>query len=92
MKRLLLNMVASTEQGTVHVMNLDKSTKRIAKRVGKGFQGYPQVSLTYSGESDACATGVIVGYISEEGAHGRKSKSFPARVMPEKTQPFKPHC
>ncbi|MFT7242772.1 MAG: hypothetical protein ACI82A_000112 [Candidatus Azotimanducaceae bacterium] len=49
-------------------MNLDKSTKRIAKRVSKGFQGYPQISLAYFGESDACATGVVVGYTLEEGA------------------------
>jgi hypothetical protein len=49
-------------------MNLDKSTKRIAKRVNKGFQGYPQISLAYFGESDDCATGVVVGYTLEEGA------------------------
>jgi hypothetical protein len=60
--------------GRFHIMNLDKSTKRIAKRVGKGFQGYPQISLTYFGESDNCATGVIVGYISEEGAEAQEQK------------------
>ncbi|WP_019028079.1 hypothetical protein [Colwellia piezophila] len=49
-------------------MNLDKSTKRIAKRVKKGFQGYPQISLTYFGESANCANEVVVGYIEEEGA------------------------
>jgi len=49
-------------------MNLDKSTKRIAKRVKKGFQGYPQISLAYFGESTDCATQVIVGFIEEEGA------------------------
>ena len=49
-------------------MNLDKSTKRIAKRVKKGFQGYPQISLAYFGESVDCATEVVVGFILEEGA------------------------
>lgn len=49
-------------------MNLDKSTKRIAKRVKRGFQGYPQISLTYYGESIDCATEVVVGFILEEGA------------------------
>ena len=48
-------------------MNLDKSTKRIAKRVSKGFQGYPQISLSYFGESADLATEVIVGFILEEG-------------------------
>ncbi|MFT7090899.1 MAG: hypothetical protein ACJAYE_002108 [Candidatus Azotimanducaceae bacterium] len=55
-------------------MNLDKSTKRIAKRVNKGFQGYPQISLAYFGESDACATGVIVGFVSEEGAEAQEER------------------
>lgn len=49
-------------------MNLDKSTKRIAKRVKKGFQGYPQISLAYFGESVNFATQVVVGFIQEEGA------------------------
>ena len=49
-------------------MNLDKSTKRIAKRVKKGFQGYPQISIAYFGESINFATEVIIGFILEEGA------------------------
>jgi hypothetical protein len=49
-------------------MNLDKSTKRIAKRVKKGFQGYPQISIAYLGASTSCATQVVVGFVSEEGA------------------------
>jgi len=53
-------------------MNLDKSTKRIAKRIKKGFQGYPQITLCYVSESaDAATTSaskVIVGFIQEEGA------------------------
>jgi hypothetical protein len=55
-------------------MNLDKSTKRIAKRVKKGFQGYPQISLTYFGKSANCATEVVVGFILEEGAEVQEEK------------------
>jgi len=53
-------------------MNLDKSTKRIAKRVKKGFMGYPQISLAYFGQSANCATEVVVGFISEEGASAQE--------------------
>lgn len=55
-------------------MNLDKSTKRIAKRVKKGFQGYPQISLAYFGKSVDCATEVVVGFILEEGAVVQEQK------------------
>jgi len=55
-------------------MNLDKSTKRIAKRVKKGFQGYPQITLTYFGGSVSLATEVMVGYVSEEGAKVQEQK------------------
>ena len=55
-------------------MNLDKSTKRIAKRVNKGFQGYPQISLAYFGGTDTYATGVIVGFIAEEGAEAQEER------------------
>jgi hypothetical protein len=55
-------------------MNLDKSTKRIAKRVNKGFQGYPQISLSYFGQSTAHATEVIVGFVLEEGAEVQEEK------------------
>ncbi|OUR61181.1 hypothetical protein A9Q74_10350 [Colwellia sp. 39_35_sub15_T18] len=55
-------------------MNLDKSTKRIAKRVKKGFQGYPQISLNYFGTSTDLATEVVVGFISEEGAVVQEQK------------------
>lgn len=48
-------------------MNLDKSTQRIAKRVKKGFQGYPKISLAYFGESTDCATEVVIGFTLEEG-------------------------
>ena len=55
-------------------MNLDKSTKRIAKRVKKGFQGYPQISLSYYGQSADCATEVLVGFILEEGSETQEEK------------------
>ena len=55
-------------------MNLDKSTKRIAKRVKKGFQGYPQISLSYFGESVECATEVVVAFTQEEGAAVQEQK------------------
>jgi hypothetical protein len=55
-------------------MNLDKSTKRIAKRVKKGFQGYPQISIAYFGQSADCATDVVVGYISEKGVDVQEQK------------------
>jgi len=55
-------------------MNLDKSTKRIAKRVKKGFQGYPQISLAYFGQSVDCATEVVVGYTLEKGAEVQEQK------------------
>jgi len=49
-------------------MNLDKSTKRIAKRVKKGFQGYPKITLTYIGDTPNCANAVIMAYVEEEGS------------------------
>jgi len=58
----------------IHIMNLDKSTKLITKRVKKGFQGYPQISITYFGDSANCATEVVVGFISEEGVAAQEQK------------------
>jgi hypothetical protein len=55
-------------------MNLDKSTKRIAKRVKKGFQGYPQISLAYFGESTDYATEVVIGYTADEGGAVQEQK------------------
>ena len=55
-------------------MKLDKSTKRIAKRVNKGFQGYPQISLSYFGRTQDCAQEVVVGYVLEDGADVQEQK------------------
>jgi hypothetical protein len=49
-------------------MNLDKSQKRISKRVKRGFCGYPMISIEYFGPSQALATKVEVGFIQEENA------------------------
>ena len=55
-------------------MNLEKSTKRIAKRVKKGFQGYPQVILTYFGETQDCATKVVVEFMPDAEADVQEQK------------------
>lgn len=49
-------------------MNLDKSKKRIAKRAKMGFQGYPKISISYSGKSASHADEVRVEFVMEEGA------------------------
>ena len=49
-------------------MNLEKSKKRIAKKVKMGFQGYPQISLTYFGKTASHADEVLVEFLLEEGA------------------------
>jgi hypothetical protein len=49
-------------------MNLDKSQKRISKRVKRGFHGYPMISIEYFGPSTALATKVQVGFIEQEDA------------------------
>ncbi|MFT6154886.1 MAG: hypothetical protein ACJA0E_001884 [Bermanella sp.] len=48
-------------------MNLDKSNKRIAKKVKLGFQGYPEISISYFGESEEIAQEVVLSLIIEEG-------------------------
>ncbi|MDF1693954.1 MAG: hypothetical protein P1U47_16380 [Zhongshania sp.] len=49
-------------------MNLDKSKKRIAKKVKMGFQGYPQIAIEYFGRTTEQANEVVVQFIVEEGA------------------------
>lgn len=55
-------------------MNLDKAKKRISKQVKKGFKGYPQISLEYFGESDDCATEVVIRFTLEEGAQAQEER------------------
>ncbi|MEH6453759.1 MAG: hypothetical protein V7782_12055 [Psychromonas sp.] len=55
-------------------MNVDKAKKRIAKQVKKGFNGYPQVSLAYFGETSDSATEVVISFILEENAKPQDQK------------------
>ena len=50
------------------IMNLEKSKKRIAKKVKMGFQGYPEISISYFGSTTDIAEQVAVSFIAEEGA------------------------
>ncbi len=49
-------------------MNLEKSKKRIAKKVKMGFQGYPEISISYFGRTSDTAEEVAVTFVVEEGA------------------------
>ncbi len=49
-------------------MNLEKSKKRIAKKVKMGFQGYPTIGISYSGPNESLATEVFLEFVLEEGA------------------------
>ncbi|BBB26145.1 hypothetical protein [Amphritea japonica] len=55
-------------------MNLDKAKKRIAKYVKKGFKGYPQIALSYFGETSDIATQVSVQFVLEEGAEVQEQR------------------
>lgn len=47
-------------------MNLEKSKKRIAKKIKMGFQGYPEIILEYFGRESNHASEVSVKYRAEE--------------------------
>ncbi|QHJ10859.1 hypothetical protein FX988_01081 [Paraglaciecola mesophila] len=49
-------------------MNVDKAHKRIEKRVKRGFQGYPMISIQYFGQSSELASKVEVSFIEQESA------------------------
>jgi hypothetical protein len=49
-------------------MNLEKSKKRIAKKIKMGFQGYPEISIAYSYGATGIAEEVAVSFVAEEGA------------------------
>jgi len=55
-------------------MNLEKSKKRIAKKVKMGFQGYPEISISYLGCSQDLADEVVVRFVAEEGAAAMEEK------------------
>ena len=48
-------------------MNLEKSKKRIVKKVKMGFQGYPEISISYFGSTKDIAEEVAVSFVPEEG-------------------------
>lgn len=47
-------------------MKLEKSKKRIAKKVKMGFQGYPKISIAYLGNSKESADEVVVTFVADE--------------------------
>jgi hypothetical protein len=49
-------------------MNLEKSKKRIAKKIKMGFQGYPEITLAYFGRTADLAEQVAVSFVAEAGA------------------------
>lgn len=55
-------------------MNLEKSKKRISKKVKMGFQGYPTIGITYFGPNVGLATEVLLEFVSEEGAEPQAEK------------------
>lgn len=55
-------------------MLLEKSKKRISKKVKMGFQGYPTLGITYSGPKNGLATEVLLEFVSEEGAEPQTEK------------------
>lgn len=48
-------------------MHLEKSKKRIAKKVKMGFQGYPEISIVYFGNTREIAEEVTVSFVAEKG-------------------------
>lgn len=52
-------------------MNLDKSKKRIAKKIKMGFQGYPKITLTYYGATPTHASQVVIEFMLEEAAEAQ---------------------
>lgn len=55
-------------------MNVEKAKKRIAKKIHRGFKGYPLVSIAYFGETPEQATEVAIQYIEEEGAEPQEQR------------------
>jgi len=60
-------------------MNLDKAKKRIAKKVKMGFQGYPEISIAYMGQSKDIADEVVVTFVAEDGAEPMEQR-FPGKT------------
>ena len=60
-------------------MNLEKSKKRIAKKIKMGFQGYPSISLAYYGKTTSIASEVVIQFSIEEGAEIQEER-FSSKV------------
>ena len=55
-------------------MNVDKAKKRIAKQVKKGVKGYPQITLSYFGNSADCATEVVIQFAQSENEEAQEQR------------------
>ncbi|MCO1336793.1 hypothetical protein MO867_20920 [Microbulbifer sp. OS29] len=55
-------------------MNLEKSKKRISKKLNMGFQGYPTIAIVYSGPNKVLPTEVFLEFVVEEGAEPQSEK------------------
>lgn len=55
-------------------MNLEKSKKRISKKVKMGFQGYPIIGITYFGPDESAPTEVSLEFVLEEGSEPQIEK------------------
>lgn len=55
-------------------MNLDKSKKRIAKKVKMGFQGYPELTIAYYGTNCESAEQVVVTFVLDERSDAMEEK------------------
>lgn len=55
-------------------MNLEKSKKRISKKVKMGFQGYPVITIAYFGVSEDFANQVVIEFVAEEGEDAQVEK------------------
>lgn len=60
-------------------MNLEKSKKRIAKKIKMGCQGYPSISLAYYGKTASLASEVVIRFTFEEGADVQEER-FSSKV------------
>jgi len=65
---------ANSQVTREHIMNLEKSKKRIAKRVKMGFKGYPEISISYCGHSPNHAEQVVVSFVAEQGEQAMTEK------------------
>ena len=55
-------------------MKLEKSKKRISKKVKMGFQGYPTIGISYHGPNENLATEVFLEFVLEEGSKPQTEK------------------